>query len=114
MQEASIDFSNATRLKEITFHLEELEEVSITLALETLTSRHKDLRKITIDIPDYSSGQFVQISEETYSQWMVLDHILVQLRELNAVRIHVQCVSEDGGVCRYTKMLLPVLVGRYF
>ena len=91
----SIDFSGATRLKELVFHLEEIEDVWTTMALKTLTSKHGDLREILLHILVESSPKDEPVNvretigEEIFKQWMDLDHILVQLWESSALQTKV-------------------------
>jgi len=68
----------------------------ITLALQTLTHKHRNLRRITVDI-SYSSGQHPvdgslrqALGEETVEQWLDLDRTLVHLWEPYPILVKVR------------------------
>ena len=110
MREDSIDFSNVIRLQEVAFHLEELHDVWTTLALKTLTSKHRNLQRVSIYIPI----TFTRMLEETRRQWMDLDRVLVQLWESNAIRIQVVYFGRmrEEGARERVERLLPKMTER--
>ena len=110
MREDSIDFSNVIRLQEVAFHLEELHDVWTTLALKTLTSKHRNLQRVSIYIP----MTFTRMLEETRRQWMDLDRVLVQLWESNAIRIQVVYFGRmrEEGARERVERLLPKMTER--
>jgi len=79
----SIDLSKATKLAQMVFWPLTLSVGWITMALETVTLSHRDLREISIQLPPKFSfpgadvGQ--NIGELVRGQWLDLDRILVQL-----------------------------------
>ena len=110
MREDSIDFSNVIRLQEVAFHLEELHDVWTALALKTLTSKHRNLQRVSIYIPI----TFTRMLEETRRQWMDLDRVLVQLWESNAIRIQVVYFGRmrEEGARERVERLLPKMTER--
>lgn len=112
--EGSIDFSNAIKLEEIAFCIRSLGNVWTTLAFKTLTSKHKDLRQISIGIPVHLPDSFMQMGEKTHRQWADFDHLLVKLWESNAIHIRVVCIMERGRaeVCERIERLLPEVTKR--
>ena len=98
------------RLQEVAFHLEELHDVWTTLALKTLTSKHRNLQRVSIYIP----MTFTRMLEETCRQWMDLDRVLVQLWESNAIRIQVVYFGRmrEEGARERVERLLPKMTER--
>ena len=92
------------------------------MALETITSKHRDLRQITIYIP-YQLNPLIpksaslEVAEKAgYRRWMDLDTLLVRLLESHAIRTKVVDVMESRGVqvevCGHMGNLLPKIVKR--
>ena len=86
-----IDLSKATRLRDVHFDGGDLNAHWIIMALQTITSRHRDLRRITLYVCGYTfsdAGAHVRdmFGETLYKQWLDLDRLLLQLWELHSVR----------------------------
>ena len=108
-----IDLSRATRLKDIVFWCKTLNPQWITLALQTVTSNHRDLQKIIIHFP------FVFTFGETgYREWLDLDRVLVRLSESRSARLEARHNSvmenEKKDVIRCMGCLLPERTKRGF
>jgi hypothetical protein len=108
--ESQIDFSDARRLKEVTFRLYYLDDSWICLTLQTLTSEHRDLCQISIHVPvcDYQP----ELTQRVYEEWIGIDLTLVRLWELHAVHIRLICVmkwgkQKDFDFERLVEKLLP-------
>jgi hypothetical protein len=69
----SLDFSKATKLKELVFYCGEPNVQRITMALQTVQS--KNLQQITIC--PYGSWEN-PVEEDVRQEWQDLDHLLVQ------------------------------------
>jgi hypothetical protein len=108
------DFSQAKRLKEVSFRFTSLDNVCAVMTLKTLTSDHRCLRKVSIYITLGDYPDVKQMSEETRGQWMDLDRLLVQLWEVNAVQTWVMCHTRWGRDEAYghTERFLPGLTNR--
>ena len=76
------------------------------MALQTITSSHRDLQQILIYFP---SRYIYTRNQETNRQWMDLDRLLVQLWESHAIctKLMYSETSEDEFVCGYIRGLLP-------
>jgi len=77
------------------------------MALQTITSKHRDLQQISIYVPFHFTSIRYQ---ETDRQWMDLDRLLVKLWESHAVRTKVMYSAvreEKKAVCEYLGGLLP-------
>ena len=102
-----IDLSKAIQLKEVVFWLREVDNVWITMALKTLTSKHPNLQKAIIHI---FLGPY-PVSTCARHEWMDLDHVLIQLWKSNAVCIRVvHNIKEDAH--EFIGGLLPDAVTR--
>jgi len=96
---ATINLAEATNLKEVAF----ICVIGITgcrwiiTALETITSRHRDLRQISISFlhdSDYTTDlELIQRSEAANPgmRWSDLDDILIQLLESHSVHPKIMC-----------------------
>lgn len=87
------------------------------MALQTTTPDHRELQKISIHLPSYSSSLDVDVFKQsaTYEQWPDLDRLLVQLWESRSIRPKV--IRTAWGVQRLdrrglTECLLPELTRR--
>ena len=75
------------------------------MALQTVTSKHRDLWRISIHVPyDYtlnSPGANVRqgLEEVMYGQWLDLDRLLVQFWKSRSIRrkITYNCEFQDGA-----------------
>ena len=89
----SLDLSKATKLRELVFRPESGSVKWISVALRTITSEHRDLRRITVHMPYYvtshgaNAGRF--LGEEDAGQWLDLDRLLVQFWESHSIRPNV-------------------------
>jgi len=90
---ASIDLSKATRLKRAVFQARSLSADWITVALRTITPKHRGLRRISIHL--YFDSVITSVSganvgrivgEQIIGQWLELDHFLAQFWESHAIR----------------------------
>jgi hypothetical protein len=118
----SIDFSEVINLKDVAFGLAGPEDVEIAMALETITSKHADFRKVSIIIqiglPDVDDPDVDDIRnaivERVYRQWMNLDRVLFQLWE--SKKIHTKVIyatmGEVGDALEYVVALLPEMTKR--
>lgn len=105
-----IDFSKATKLRSIVLRVEDDSVLWALTALKTISSEHRDLREVTIHIDFYTDSPTNLrpiIGEETYMQWMALDHVLVQLCKTDTVRVRVSSAGMPKGACGYAEALLP-------
>ncbi|KAF9789283.1 hypothetical protein BJ322DRAFT_1041738, partial [Thelephora terrestris] len=116
----SIDFSEVINLKDVAFSLAGPEEVWIAMALETITSKHTDFRKVSITIQidppgvDYPDYVRKAVGERVYRQWMDLDHVLFQLWESKKIHAKViySAMEEAGDGLEYVVALLPEMTKR--
>jgi len=86
------------------------------MALQTITPEHRDLRQITLRVPDSCtfrvSTRDGEIIEAIRRQWLDLDRLLVQFLESSS--IHPTVIRTVSGVARgnikdYIGCLLPEL-----
>jgi hypothetical protein len=106
----------------VVFLCEVFEDVWITVALKTLTSRHANLQTVAIHVSfparlspvDEPVDVKETIGEEVHSQWMDLDCVLVQLWESHAIRLQVICSTggEEKVARKFTDGLLPEMTKR--
>ena len=114
---ASINLSKATKLRDVVFHPRSQNVDWILMALQTITPNHRDLRRITIYVPNCSSLFMVDtdsrrtITEAMRVQWLDLDLLLVRLSESHSIRPRViRAVPKMiGGMGDYIGRLLPEL-----
>ena len=100
----SIDLSKARRLKDVNFRPESRNVEWITVALQTITPEHRDLRRISIRVSHCltvfevdADGQR-SIGEAISRQWWDLDHRLVQFWDSRSIRPRVVCTRPGGRV----------------
>lgn len=74
------------------------------MALKTITSKHRDPQRISICI---GGGGRDAVVEDIGRQWVVLNHILVQLWELHAIHVKAIYGAERGTICEHIEGLLP-------
>ncbi|KAF9789311.1 hypothetical protein BJ322DRAFT_1208557 [Thelephora terrestris] len=115
----SIDFSEVINLKDVAFGLAGPEDVWIAMALETITSKHTDFRKVSITIqinpPNIDYPDYVRkaVGERVYRQWMDLDRVLFQLWESKKIYAKVIfSAGEVGDGLEYVVALLPEMTKR--
>jgi hypothetical protein len=100
---ASIDLSNATKLKDVDIRLNSWSVEWIVMALRTITPKHRDLRQITIRIPycfallDVGINVRQNIGAAYFEQWLDLDRLLVQFWESHSIQPTVICGMRIGG-----------------
>ena len=112
-QADSIDFSKAVKLKKVVFRFEALNDVWVASSLKTLTTNHRDLSQISIDIPGGYLVSSQQTMGEVNRQWEELDRALVQLWELN--KIHTQAIYREireEGAYEHVEKMLPEMTKR--
>ena len=117
---ASLNLSKATRLRDTVFRIGSLRVEWITLALQTIASKHRDLGRISIDVPAYLTCIHVgpdirqTVGEGIFGQWTDLDSLLVHLWESRSIRPSVirtwRWGNGDVGDC--VGCLLPEMVRR--
>ena len=117
---ASLNLSKATKLSEAVFRLGSLRVEWITLALQAVGHKHRDLRRISIDVPSYLTHIHVDpdirvaIGEGTFEQWLDLDRVLVHLWESHSIRPSVMrtWMRGDKVVGNFIGSLLPEMMKR--
>lgn len=91
------------------------------MTLQTITSKHLDLRQIRVYAPDGFSriraGADVKqaVGEVVYRQWIDLDNLLAQLWESHSIRTKVLCamVGKRGQNSKHSiGFLLPEITNR--
>jgi hypothetical protein len=105
----SLDFSKATKLKELVFRCGEPNVQRIVMALQTVQS--KSLQQITI----HPYGAFaIPVKEAVRQEWQDLDHLLVQFWTSLSIRPRIACEAGIGGdnLRAYVPNLLPELTRR--
>jgi len=93
----------------------------IVMALQTITSRHRDFRQITIyghyhfTLTAYPAGVGKILGEEISGEWMDLDRLLVQLWESHGIRtrmVYAAKRKEKKERSGYVGGLLPEMTAR--
>jgi len=94
----------------------------ITMALQTITPKHRYLRRISIFVADYSifvniGGDVGQIAgDQTLRQWLELDRLLARLWESHSIRPRIKynvCPGQEKAVIdSVARCLLPETTGR--
>lgn len=87
-----IDLSKATNLRDVIFEVKALSVDQVTMTLQTIKSKHRNLQRVSIHIPyDFTLvdacvhiGQTVR--EVISRPWLDLDRLLVQFRESRSIR----------------------------
>ena len=75
------------------FWIDGLHPAWITKTLRTITSRHRDLQKVSIHALYYSICVGDPVGRDIHGEWMDLDGLLVQFWESRGVRIKVLYVG---------------------
>ena len=115
-----VDLSKAAGLKNMAFQIRSESVNWITMALQTITPRRRDLLQVTIDIPTRPvlvaiGGIHGRGLGETISrQWLNLDHHLVQLWESRSIYLRVGCArfGEEQHTEDVIGRLLPEVTKR--
>jgi hypothetical protein len=98
---ASVDLSNATKLKNVAFEPISRSVKLITATLRT-ASNLQDLEEISIYLPHHITATSVGtdvgrvIGEENGREWLNLDRLLVQFWESSSIRPKVVCLTKRG------------------
>jgi len=89
--------SKAIKLSDVVFRLESQRVGWVTMALKTVGREHRDLQRISIDVPPFliiipahiypDVGR--AIGEEDLREWLVLDQSLVHLQESRSIHTRV-------------------------
>jgi len=99
----SIDLSKAIRLRAAVFRAESPTIIWITTALQTITSEHRYLQKITIHAPycfsriDANVDVSKIVGGTTYREWLDLDRLLAQLWESRSIRTKIRSTAQEIG-----------------
>ena len=116
--EALIDLSKATKLKDVIFNLDWLSVAWVSSTLKTITSRHRDLREVLIEVhalsdPTVWPTDAADVEDEIWEEWEDLDRTLVQLWESHAVRAKIKYYSGKREESReFMEDLLPEVTKR--
>ena len=114
-REDSTNLSKAKKLRELVFHPDENNIIWVATTLKTITSEHRDLRKVLIrfhGLPNFNDRQTdarMVVGDRLYSHWMVVDRTLIQLWELLAVCVEISYYSRGHGkrAREFVECLLP-------
>ncbi|KAF9644820.1 hypothetical protein BDM02DRAFT_3121298 [Thelephora ganbajun] len=92
-----IDLSKAPKLRDAILRPRLLNVAWVTIALQTISPKHRDLRQVSIGVHcDLLVVADANIGKTIRGQWMNLDRILVQLWESHGIRPKVVCsVTEE-------------------
>ncbi|KAF9644356.1 hypothetical protein BDM02DRAFT_3122058 [Thelephora ganbajun] len=99
---ASIDLSKATKLERAVFLPTSMSVKWITMVLQTITPKHRDLQYILIHSPydPALAGASVNVrqtvGELVCGQWSELDHVLVQFWESRSIRPMISYIGLRG------------------
>ena len=108
---ASIDLSKAKKLKDAVFWPGSLTVTWIVVALRTITSKHRNLKQISIRVPyaftliDAEADIGRAVGEAVCGQWLDLDRLLVEFWEARSIRTKVILApkmwegKQDMGYC---------------
>ena len=122
---ALIDLSKAARLRDVVFLCGRRAAGWATIALRTITSDHRNLRQITISVPEMTYGLALTcvdlatvrnaLGEVGYRHWLELDHVLAQLWESHSIRpkvLHFVPPKDEIGPKSCVDMVLPEVTRR--
>ena len=116
-----VNLSKATKLGSVVFRPESLNIEWITVMLQTITSKNRALRQISIHAPGYSrlfkvSTNIRQsIGEAACGLWSDLDRPLIQFWESRSLHPKVICVmarEETRDTSHWIECLMPEATGR--
>jgi len=115
----SLDYSKATKLEDASFRPRSLSVAWVITALQTITSRHRDLRQISIHAPwslnNTDADAIAEQTVEVTGQLLELDRLLVHFWESRSVRPRVVCAMLEEGDQRMkycVRYLLPEITKR--
>ena len=92
LPQSLINLSKATRLKDTQLGCGRLTVQLVIMTLQTVNSKHRDLRQISIDVSDElalgGTGANIRktVGETMYEQWLDLDRLLVQFWTSRSIR----------------------------
>jgi len=111
--EVSFDLSRLTKLRQVVFRFHRHYPTWITMALKTITPKHRDIR-VSLHIPIYPGHVAYSPEDEVGRQWVDLDHALIRLWESHGVRTRVVYSSGDEKeeAREYIGELLPEVTRR--
>jgi len=118
VRSATIDLSKATKLRDLTFRPESLNIKWIVTTFQTTTSKHQELRKVSISVPDdlvFIDDVDAVKRSATFGGWRDLDHLLVQFWESHPTRPKVVCTTWEGwqgGMRGFNECFFPELTRR--
>ena len=111
------DLSKATKLECAVFRPAGSLGVGwIAHALRVITSKHRDLRRISVDVDNFwasigfSGDVRKDVGEKVFNQWLDLDRILVHLWESFSIPVNVRW--EEEVQVGYVEALLPEMTRR--
>ena len=96
---ALMDLSKATKLRDVVFRFESWNVEWVTVALQTITPKHRDFREISISAACYQTTFNIDanvremIGKTSCGHWSDLDHLLVQFWESRSIRPRLMCLS---------------------
>ena len=92
----SVDLSEVTKLKVVTFRIDSWDIDWIAIALRTITRKHQDLREISILPATYAlmvmlvaDVRRIVREKGVIGQWLELDHLLVQVWKSRPISLKV-------------------------
>ena len=112
---ATIDLSEATKLRDVVFRPESLNVKWIATAFQTATAKHQELQKISINLPyrvTFLDLDTIKLSA-IYREWLDLDHHLVQFVETRSVGpkvISTAWVGRNWNARGHIECLLPEMM----
>ena len=113
-----VDLSKATKLAKAIFLLPSMNAKCITLALQTITRKHRNLRQISIHVPHETLADIEAtraVGEQIRGQWSDLDYLLAHFWDSRSIRPKISCNAPRGGrgkVNECVRRLLPEITRR--
>jgi len=87
---ASLDISGASKLRDVTFRINSSRVEWVTVALQTITPKSRDLRQISIYLPCYLTAVGTDVrkrfGDQVVGEWLDLDRLLVRFWESHSIR----------------------------
>ena len=117
----SVNLSKAAKLRSVVFRPKSLNIEWITVTLQTITSKNRALRQISIHAPHYPHLFKVGINvrktvgEAACGRWSDLDRLLIQFWESRSLRPRVICApprEETRDTSHWIECLMPETTGR--
>ena len=94
-----VDLSKATRLKDLTFRVGSSHPEWVTTALQTITTGHRDLQKISISLVHHSTTVLSSVDAREYIEeqhnwhWLELDRLLGRLWVSHSIPPKILCYA---------------------